>query len=109
MLRLRQTQLVVILPLLLGLFLSALAQSGRKPPEQQGETKGQKTQSDGSIVSIKTEEVILPITVRDSMGHLVKGLNARDFFIYDNGQRQEIENFNRQQLPVNVLFLLDAS
>lgn len=109
MLRPRHTQFVLLLPLLLGLLLSALAQSGRKPPEQQGDTKSQKTQSDGSIVSIKTEEVILPITVRDGTGRLVKGLDARDFFVYDNGQRQEIENFNRQQVPVNVLFMLDAS
>jgi VWFA-related protein len=104
MLHLRHAQRALFLPLLFGMLFSALAQSGRKPPAQ-----GEKTSAEGSIVSLKTEEVILPITVRDSVGRLVKGLEARDFFIYDNGQRQEIENFNRRQVPVNVLFLLDAS
>jgi VWFA-related protein len=91
--------------LLLALSALALAQSGRKA---QGQGSSHKSE-EGFTVSVRTEEVILPITVRDSLGRLVPGLGAQDFFIYDNGQRQQVENFNRRRIPVHVLFLLDAS
>ena len=109
MFRPRCIQRLLLLSLWLGLTLSSLAQSGRKPPEQERGKPSEPNQKSGSIISLKTEEVILPITVRDSLGRFVAGLDARDFFIYDNGQRQEIEDFNRRQVPVNVIFLLDAS
>ena len=97
---------LIILALLAALSCAALAQSGRRaqPP-----AAGGKEADEGVAVSVRTEEVILPITVRDSMGRLVPGLSPQDFFIYDNGQRQEIEEFNRRRVPVNVIFLLDAS
>jgi Ca-activated chloride channel family protein len=105
MLHLRRVSFALLF-LLLALSVATLAQSGRKPSGQGNAAKGE---ADDVAVRVKTEEVILPITVRDSRGRLVRGLEARDFFIYDNGQRQEIENFNRRQVPVNVIFVLDAS
>jgi VWFA-related protein len=82
------------------------AQSGRKAP---GKENGAKGEGEGFAVSVRTEEVILPVTVRDHTGRLISGLDPQDFFIYDNGQRQKIEQFNRRKVPVNVIFLLDAS
>jgi len=95
-----------ILPLLLALCVAVAAQSGRKAQSKEGSGEGG---DDGPALRIRTEEVILPITVRDNVGRLVTGLGAQDFFIYDNGKRQQIEGFNQRKVPVNVIFLLDAS
>jgi VWFA-related protein len=64
---------------------------------------------DGDIIRIRSEEVMIPVTVRDREGKRVDGLNPAEFMIFDNGKRQEIAGFNRERTPVNVLFLLDAS
>jgi len=104
MLHLSHAKSILLFSLWLALSLSAAAQSGRRTQES-----GKKGGTEESAVRIKTEEVLLPITVRDSIGRLVTGLDAQDFFIYDNGQRQQIEDFNRRKVPVNVIFLLDAS
>jgi Ca-activated chloride channel family protein len=58
---------------------------------------------------IKTEEVLLPVSVRDQMGAPVAGLGRDSFFVYDNGVRQEINSFNRERIPANIVLLLDAS
>lgn len=94
---------LVILGLLIG-SSAALAQSGRQPlPDTQVNP------DDSDIIRIRSEEVLLPVTVRDREGNRVDGLNPKEFMIFDNGKRQEIVGFNRERTPVNVLFLLDAS
>jgi VWFA-related protein len=83
----------------------ALAQSGRrisKPPTRAQEDKSE-------VVTIRTTEVSLRITVRDSLGRAVDGLKADDFFIYDNGRRYEPLRFERLQSPVNLVLLLDEA
>jgi len=82
---------------------SAPAQSGRrisKPPASAQEDKS-------DVVTIRTVEVSLHVTVRDSLGRAVDGLKADDFFIYDNGRRYEPLHFERRQSPVNLILLLD--
>jgi VWFA-related protein len=89
----------------------AQGQSGRrsdvletKPPLQSTATEGEE-----EVLRVKTEEVLLPVSVRDSQGAPVSGLGAESFLIYDNGVRQEITSFNRERIPVNIVLLLDAS
>lgn len=64
---------------------------------------------DDEVVRVRTEEVLLPISVLDEAGRPVAGLEADAFFIYDNGVRQQITSFNRRRAPANVVLLLDAS
>ncbi len=52
---------------------------------------------------------MVPVTVRDQAGALLGGLTAESFFIYEDGERQEIASFNRQRVPANIVLLLDAS
>jgi Ca-activated chloride channel homolog len=75
----------------------ALGQSGRKPLSEE------------RAVQQQTEEVLLPVSVRDAQGLPVAGLSEESFFIYDNGVRQEIRSFNRRRIPANIVLLLDAS
>lgn len=52
---------------------------------------------------------MVPVTVRDEAGVPVGGLSADKFFVYDNGERQELTSFNRQRIPARIVLLLDAS
>src|SRR5262249_3498204 len=60
-------------------------------------------------VTLSTSEVILPITVRDEFGHLVRGLHQEDFVVLEGDKRQKMTSFTVEQVPVNVVLLLDAS
>jgi Ca-activated chloride channel family protein len=53
--------------------------------------------------------VSLTVTVTDPEGRYVTGLNAGDFAVYEDGVKQDIEFFNRSNLPVALSLLLDTS
>jgi Ca-activated chloride channel family protein len=102
----------VFLTLLLALSFGdplAKGQSGRRDLEKERSAARQGTEGDDDVLRVKTEEVLLPVSVRDSQGMAVNGLDAESFFIYDNGVRQEIASFNRERIPANIVLLLDAS
>lgn len=109
---------VLLLTLLSTLLLSvpgsyALGQSGRKPFSAEKEVgqqpTGVVTEGEEDVLRVRTEEVLLPVSVRDAAGLPVAGLSEESFFIYDNGVRQEIRSFNRRRIPANIVLLLDAS
>lgn len=84
-------------------------QSGRKTVLE-SETSLQSTeQDDGDVLRIRSEEVVLPVSVRDWKGAPVGGLGEERFLVYDNGVRQEIKSFNRRRVPAKIVLLLDAS
>lgn len=87
----------------------AFGQSGRKVTDAQSEVTAGSSKHDDDVLRIKTEEVLLPVSVRDGAGAPVAGLSQERFIIYDNGVRQEIVSFNRQRVPANIVLLLDAS
>ncbi len=63
---------------------------------------------DGDVVGrVTTREVLLPVTVRTSDGHIAGGLDARDFIVIEEGMRQEVTGVRYP--PLRLLFLLDAS
>lgn len=83
-----------------------LAQSGRKvstplPPRA--------LEDSPDAIRINTVEVQLAVTVRDSLGQAVRGLQAEDFSIYDNGKRYEAVHFEYRHVPANVVLLLDGA
>ncbi len=47
--------------------------------------------------------------VLDRSNRAITGLSKSDFVLRDNGQVQEITNFAREDMPVDVLLLLDVS
>ena len=98
---------------LLILLFSLSMQGGREASGQSGrQTDPSQTvpkQSGDDILRVKTEEVLLPVSVRDEMGAPVNGLEKERFIVFDNGVRQEIESFNRHRVSANIVLLLDAS
>ncbi|HXF06586.1 MAG TPA: VWA domain-containing protein [Blastocatellia bacterium] len=96
----------VSLALVIG---GSLAQSGRRPSTPPPAEKGNSRPADDSVVTLETSEVIVPVTVRDRYGRIIRGLSRYDFTIYEDGVRQEITDFSVATLPVYIVMLIDVS
>jgi Ca-activated chloride channel homolog len=58
---------------------------------------------------VETRLVVLHATVTNSHGELVTNLNSRAFSVYENGRRQRITLFRRDDVPVSLGLLIDNS
>jgi Ca-activated chloride channel family protein len=56
-----------------------------------------------------TRLVVLHATVRNGRGELVTGLDREAFAIYENGKRQPVTVFRRDDVPVSLGLLIDNS
>ena len=59
------------------------------------------------VVNVNFVEV--PVTVKDSKGKLVAGLNYRDFKVYENDTREPLKLFTVDPFPLSVAFVIDQS
>ena len=94
----------IFLSLLVSLLLvvGGNSQSGRKPV-----TSSQPGKDD--TIKLRTEEVLLNVTVMDPYGHQATELTKDEFIVAEDGQRQDIASFVISSVPVNVVLMLDAS
>src|SRR5919109_2157129 len=53
--------------------------------------------------------VVLHVTVRNGHGNLVTNLDRDAFSVYENGRRQPLSIFRRDDIPVSVGLLIDNS
>ena len=53
--------------------------------------------------------VSLNATVTDASGHAVTGLRAQDFVVYEDGERQEVSQFEAERVPVSLGLAVDTS
>lgn len=58
---------------------------------------------------VNVDAVDVAFTVKDSKGHLVSGLTARDVQVYENGLMQHINVFTNEGLPMSVAIVIDNS
>ena len=63
----------------------------------------------GDVISVNTSEVMLPVTVRDSSGRLVKDLTRRDFRVFEDGREQPLSDLALRQVPVDIVLMVDSS
>ena len=63
----------------------------------------------GEVISVQTTEVLLPVTVRDSSGHLVNNLTRKDFRVFEDGNEQPLNDLALRQVPVDAALMVDAS
>lgn len=65
--------------------------------------------SQDSELSIRNDLVAVPVTVFDRQGRLIGSLSEKDFEIYENGELQEIVEFESAREPITIVFVLDLS
>ena len=58
---------------------------------------------------INATYVEVPVTVKDSKGHMVAGLDWRDFKVFENDTRENIRFFTVDPYPLSVAFVIDQS
>jgi Ca-activated chloride channel family protein len=65
---------------------------------------------DQDTLKVSVDLVNVPFTVTDRHGRFVSGLTAKDFAVEEDGRRQEIRNFAREnELPLTLAMLIDTS
>ena len=63
----------------------------------------------GTKLRIEATYVEVPVTVKDSKGHQVAGLDWRDFKVYENNTKENIRFFTTDAYPLSVAFVVDQS
>lgn len=131
----RFARLCAVLLLVAGLFAASVpqadAQSGRKPKKESADPKHKTvdpnsddnpdksnkalqdntpvTVNDDGTISLNTTMVTIPATVLDPSGNFVPGLKRKDFELYEDDIKQEIEHLRPVEEPFHVVLLLDTS
>ncbi|MFN0110442.1 MAG: VWA domain-containing protein [Blastocatellia bacterium] len=128
-------RLCAILLLVAGFFAATqfpvAAQSGRKPKKESADPKhktvdpnsddnpdkSNKALQDNTPVAVgedgtikmDTTMVTIPVTVLDQAGKFVPTLKRKDFELYEDDIKQEIEHLRPVEEPFHVVLLLDTS
>lgn len=104
----------MMLNITLALFLTVSftvfvqAQSGRiRKAEDNKQNQSTQNQDDQDTLKLRTDEVLLPVSVRSSNGKVPTYLEKQDFIVTEDGKRQPITSVLRA--PANVLFIIDMS
>jgi Ca-activated chloride channel family protein len=64
---------------------------------------------DLNTIRTRTELVLVPVSVTDTMNRAVMGLEQGNFQLYEGKQAQEIKHFSREDAPVSLGVILDVS
>jgi Ca-activated chloride channel homolog len=59
-------------------------------------------------IRVRSDLVVLSVTVRNGKGNLVSGLKQGDFRIFDDGVEQRITAFADEGLPLSLVILVDS-
>ena len=63
----------------------------------------------GTPIAIDVDLVNLDVVVADKNGTLIKGLEKRDFKVFDDGVEQTISNFTASESPLTVVIMFEFS
>jgi Ca-activated chloride channel family protein len=94
----------IYLPVVLLFFSSVSAYS--QSPAGQSPPPGPAGQSK---ILVKTELVVLPVSVTDANGNFVSGLGLQNFRVFENGRLQQVTLFQEGDTPVTVGLIVDHS
>jgi VWFA-related protein len=125
---LRKTKLLILAPLLLAAGLlcpsilpaqeppsapvpkvpqDAPPPSQTKPQDAQIPASQQNPSDSQTTLKFSVNYVFLPVTVKDSEGHLVADLTRSEFRVFDDNVEQRLEFFSAEAFPLSVVVLLD--
>ncbi len=84
----------------------------KQDPAKQDPTKPKPTETpeqDDQILKIPTRQVTVPVIITDGFGRFINGLKKSDFTIQEDGEVQDIDDFNDETSPFAVALLIDLS
>ncbi|MBX3288797.1 MAG: VWA domain-containing protein [Acidobacteria bacterium] len=70
---------------------------------------GQVTEPDDDVIRVDTQLIMVPFTVVDRMGKPVRTVKGADITLFEDGVKQNIEDFMSVAAPFEVVLLLDTS
>ena len=63
----------------------------------------------GYKIGVNVDLVMMYTSVFDKKGNFVGGLEKKDFNVYEDGVKQEIASFSREDIPISMGIILDLS
>ena len=111
----------VVLVIVAFLTTSSTAVNLESRPAQesktrQNQTKSSKTEDAARVapaqddkIQLQARLVSLTVTVSDSLGRFVTGLQQRHFQVFDDGVKQEIAHFSDDDAPLTLGIIFDVS
>jgi len=72
---------------------------GSQPVTQQSEAR--------TKISVNSDLVVLPVTVKDRFGNLIPDLQREEFRIFDDNVEQSIDVFTAEAFPLSLVVLID--
>jgi Ca-activated chloride channel homolog len=92
--------------LTLSILLAGTAHSQQPAPPA---PPGAGQEETGTVFRSDTRIVVLHVTVVDKNGHLVTNLGKDAFQVFENGTKQNIRQFKREDVPVSLGLVIDNS
>jgi VWFA-related protein len=88
-------------------------QTAPAPPPQGNPATVRRSEGDDSRdemfkIAVTVNQVFIPVTVKDTDGHLVEGLLRKDFTVVENGVPQNINFFTSDPFPLSAAVVLDT-
>jgi VWFA-related protein len=59
-------------------------------------------------ISVNTNQVVVPVMVKDDSGRLVNGLLSRDFAVFEDGKKQNLNFFTTDPFALSAAVLFDT-
>src|SRR5947209_2850611 len=84
-----------------GTLQNAPAQTSQRPPA------GPPPSEARAKISVNSNLVILPVTVKDRSGNLVPDLRRDEFRVFEDDVEQKIDVFTAEAFPLSMVILLD--
>jgi Ca-activated chloride channel family protein len=76
-------------------------------PSEMADNRGLETHT--PPIKKQVDLVLVPVTITDEMDRVITGLAKDNFQVFDGKQRQEIQHFSSEDVPVSVGIILDMS
>jgi VWFA-related protein len=98
----------LIPPLLAVAFLpTALDLRSQAPSQGQSASPASRPSDAQTKISVNSDLVILPVTVKNQFGELVPDLEESDFRIFDDNVEQSVDVFTAESFPLSLVILID--
>lgn len=83
----------------------------KQDPAKQDPAKPKPTEApeQDEVIKIGTRQVTVPVIITDGYGRFINGLKKSDFTLQEDGDTQDIDDFNDETSPFAVALLIDLS